>query len=84
MEENSATKIPWYKKVYKGAKAQKLWQVSIGSSVFLTFVVLPVWVEYLTALKDKRFIGKSSSNNNIQQMVYEKRIELRNKLKLEK
>lgn len=57
-----------------------MWQASIGVSCFITFVVVPMWFEYIVAWKQKHFIGNSSKNVDIKQMVYEKRIAVRKAL----
>lgn len=34
--------VPWYRRQYKGAKAQHLWQAGWGISLLLVFVGLPL------------------------------------------
>jgi hypothetical protein len=70
--------LPWYKKPIKGARAQKLLQISFGTSIFLSLVVAPMWYEYLTAYKTKKWITTEYDNTEyIQKQVYKKRLELR-------
>ena len=73
-------KVPWYRKVYSGAKLQAIWQVTVGVSVFLTFVVVPTWMEYLMT-KRKTFIGNSTNKVSLKQKVYERRLEIFERLK---
>jgi len=73
--------VSWYRKVYTGAKLHTAWQTGIGITIFLTFVVIPTWVEYISAVSDKRFLGKAKHNSNIQEMVYNKSVALREMLK---
>ena len=70
--------LPWYKKPIKGARAQKLLQISFGTSIFLSLVVAPMWYEYLIAYKTKKWITTEYDNTEyIQKQVYKKRLELR-------
>jgi hypothetical protein len=72
----------WRKPII-GAKAELLLQASFGFSVLIAFVVIPSWVEFLSARKYQNFhqIRESDKANvSFQELVYKKRLELRKKL----
>lgn len=71
--------VPWYRQAVKGRKGQLMLQTGVGVSITLGFVVIPIWVEYLSARKTRKFNG-FSTNTNIKQLVFAKRMEVRQKL----
>lgn len=76
--------IPWYKRVHTGSKLQALWQISIGISLTLTFVVIPTWIEFETNRKRRKISENGiNSRNDILEMLHLERINLRKELKLE-
>ena len=71
---------PFYKKKFYGAKAQRMWQIGMGVGVFFTFVLAPAWFDYwMEYQKEKNnYINtKSTHRTDLQQRVYDKRIEFR-------
>ena len=74
--------VPWYRKVYTGAKLQAIWQISIGFSLVLMFVIVPTTKEYLDAYKTKRWIGGTESEGqvDINKLLREKLQRIRDKL----
>lgn len=78
MTEDKA--VPFYRKKYYGAKAQKMWQIGFGIGAFVTFVLAPAWFDYwMEYTKDKNHYSSSPLNHrtDLQKMVYEKRLEHR-------
>jgi hypothetical protein len=73
--------IPFYRKPIRGPRAQMYLQVGVATSIFLSFVVAPVWYEFLVNYK-KRYLIKEdpmivNQSDYIQRQVYMKRLELR-------
>lgn len=67
-----------YKKPIKGSKGQLYLQLGVATSIFLSFVVAPVWYEFLIDYKKKFAVKEEILNKNeIQYKVYQKRLELR-------
>lgn len=63
----------------KGAKGQLYLQLGVATSMFLSFVVAPVWYEAIVKYR-KKFIKNDDLINNreyIHNQVYLKRLELR-------
>lgn len=59
-----------------GVKVQGMWQVAVGISMGIVFVVIPMSIDSIERLaKSKQKSGVP--RNTIQEMVYEKRIALR-------
>ena len=74
----NVNELPWYRKPIRGAKAQKLIQISFGTSIFLTLVVAPMWYEYIIAYKTKKWVTtEHDTSDYIQKQVLKKRLELR-------
>jgi len=74
--------VPWYRKKYRGGKAEALWQLSFAVSATLALVILPASVEYvMLSQKMKHFSvnekPKQESNNDMRKMIYERRMALR-------
>jgi hypothetical protein len=80
------TVTPWYRKVYKGAKAQYMWQGAAGLSIFIAAVIAPIWYDYcIKVIKSKKSeiipTAVIHSKSSLQQQVYEKRLQYREMLK---
>lgn len=58
-------------------KQQGRWQALAGLSIFITFVVVPVSLDFIKAYKEKRYSAATLGNNSIQKMVFEERKKLR-------
>jgi hypothetical protein len=74
---------PWYRKVYKGAEAQKLWQAGAGVGLLLVFVILPTSMQYTVEEMKKTKLGRASHaqlKDDLQRQVYEEGLELRRRL----
>ena len=66
-----------WRKPIKGAKAELLLQASFGFSVLIAFVVIPTWVEFLSARKFQNYKQTRESDNvnvSFQELVYKKRL----------
>jgi hypothetical protein len=71
--------VPWYRKPIKGSKGQLYLQLGVATSLFLSFVIAPVWYEFLIDYKKKWLVNDATvvDKNEIQYKVYQKRLELR-------
>lgn len=76
MSKSEVTK--WYLKKHSGPKLHKLWQLAIGSSVFIVFVLIPTTYDITTTQRKKIAERSGLGINPIQQKVYEKRVAWRN------
>ena len=73
--------IPFYRKPIVGAKGQMYLQIGVGTSILLSFVVAPVWYDFLVNYK-RKYLKKDdpmivNQSDYIQRQVYMKRLELR-------
>jgi hypothetical protein len=51
----------WYNKIYSGAKVQHMWQVSVGISMMLVFVLIPKSIDYIMVKEGKKYVGSANS-----------------------
>lgn len=60
----AAAAVPWYRRQYKGAKAQHLWQAGWGLSLVMVFVGLPlVGATVQSHLRDQREARRARMND---------------------
>jgi hypothetical protein len=55
----------WYRKVYKGAKAQYVMQAGAAVNLLLLLVVLPKSIDYIMIREGKKYTGNSASRGKI-------------------